>query len=93
MANILDNCDSKIVAMKDMRRGIEKAENLAFYSRAAVQFRYFKDAYRVRAAHAHELFDERKAFKIFDHTLDFFDAISTLEGTEGGLTPPITVTI
>jgi hypothetical protein len=76
LQNILDSCDSKIVAMKNLPRGAAKAKSLTFYSQAAVQFRYFKDAYRVRAAHAHEIFNERKAIQIFDHTLDFFDVIS-----------------
>jgi hypothetical protein len=50
--SILDNCDSKIGAMKQLPRGTEKDDKLNFYSQAAVQFRYFKDAWRVRVAHA-----------------------------------------
>jgi hypothetical protein len=75
--NILDQCDSKIVALKSMKRGAEKDEALNFYSQAAVQFRYFKDSWRVRVTHARETFEENKAIKIFDHTLDFFDVLAT----------------
>jgi hypothetical protein len=75
--NILDQADSKIVAMKSLQRGTSKDENLNFYSQAAVQFRYFKDAWRVRVAHARETYEEPGALKIFNHTLEFFETIST----------------
>jgi hypothetical protein len=75
--NILDQCDAKIVAMKEMRRGVEKDEKLNFYSQAAVQFRYFKDAWRVRVAHARETYEEKAATRVFDHTLEFFETLAT----------------
>jgi hypothetical protein len=75
--NILDQVDSKIVAMKELPRGTKKDDELNFYSQAAVQFRYFKDAWRVRVAHARETYEESPAIKVFDHTLDFFDTLAT----------------
>jgi hypothetical protein len=74
--NILDQADSKIAAMKSLRRGTQKDEELHFYSQAAVQFRYFKDAWRVRVAHARETYEERPALQVFNHTLEFFDSLS-----------------
>jgi hypothetical protein len=75
--NILDQADSKIVAMKMLSRGTHKDDELAFYSQAAVQFRYFKDAWRVRVAHARETYEERPAIRVFDHTLEFFETLAT----------------
>jgi hypothetical protein len=75
--NILDQCDSIVVKMKEMPRGTQKDEKLGFYSQAAVQFRYFKDAWRVRVAHARETYEEKAAIRIFDHTLEFFETLAT----------------
>jgi hypothetical protein len=74
--NILDQSDSKIVAMKELSRGTEKDEKLNFYSQAAVQFRYFKDAWRVRVAHARETYEESTAIRVFNHTLEFFETLA-----------------
>jgi hypothetical protein len=74
--NILDQADSKIVEMRNLKRGPVKDQKLHFFSQAAVQFRYFKDAWRVRVAHARESYDERRAISIFTHTLEFFDFIA-----------------
>jgi hypothetical protein len=76
-ANILDQADSKIVAMKLLSRGANKDEELKFYSQAALQFRYFKDGWRIRVAHARETYEERQAIRIFDHTLEFFEILAT----------------
>ncbi len=75
--NILDQCDSKIVKMKELPRGTEKDGKLGFYSQAAVQFRYFKDAWRVRVAHARETYEETAATRIFSHTHEFFETLAT----------------
>jgi hypothetical protein len=74
--NILDQADSKIIAMKQMPKGTYKDEELAFYSQAAVQFRYFKDAWRVRVAHARESYEENQAIRVFSHTLEFFETLA-----------------
>jgi hypothetical protein len=63
--------------MKNLARGTFKDADLNFYSQAAVQFRYFKDAWRVRVAHARETYDETQSLKVFNHTLEFFETIST----------------
>ena len=75
--NILDQADSKIVAMKELPRGTHKDEELNFYSQAAVQFRYFKDAWRVRVAHARETYEEGPAIRVFNHTMEFFETLAT----------------
>jgi hypothetical protein len=75
--NILDQADSKIVAMKQLPRGTYKDEELNFYSQAAVQFRYFKDAWRVRVAHARDTYEELPATRVFNHTHEFFETLAT----------------
>jgi HEPN domain-containing protein len=76
-ANILDQAESKIVAMKALPRGTEKDEQLHFYSQAALQFRYFKDAWRVRVSHARENYEEAAAIRVFNHTMEFFETLAT----------------
>jgi hypothetical protein len=75
--NILDQADSTIVKMKEMPRGTQKDDVLTFNSQAAVQFRYFKDAWRVRVAHARETYEEAPALRVFNHTLEFFETLAT----------------
>lgn len=66
---ILDQADSKIKAMSQLPRGTFKDEELKFYSQAAVQFRYFKDAWRIRVAHAREVYDDAQALQVLSHTI------------------------
>jgi hypothetical protein len=75
-ANILDQADAIIVKMKEMPRGTHKDQVLTFYSQAAVQFRYFKDGWRVRVAHARETYEETAAIRVFNHTHEFFETLS-----------------
>jgi HEPN domain len=74
--NVLDKIDGKIRDMRTLPRSEKKALDLQFLSQAASQFRYFKDGWRVRAAHARAIFDEREALSAFDHTLGFFETIT-----------------
>lgn len=74
--NILDKADSIVVNMKNLPRGTHKDEELKFYSQACVQLRYFKDAWRIRVAHARETYEDDQARRIFDHTLEFFETLS-----------------
>jgi hypothetical protein len=73
---ILSQADAKIKAMQQLPKTAQKDEELKFYSQAGVHFLYFKDAWRVRVAHARETFEEGPALRILDHTRDFFEIIS-----------------
>jgi hypothetical protein len=73
---MLEQCDSKINAMKNLPKSADKAEELEFYSTAASNFRYFKDGWRVRAAHARATFTEPEAERILTRTAEFFDIIA-----------------
>jgi hypothetical protein len=73
---ILENVESKIKGMRELKPRQHKDEELNFYSQAAVQFMYFKDAWRVRVAHARETYEETPATRIYDHTVEFFEVLS-----------------
>src|SRR5438094_13231 len=55
---LIRGIESKVQAMKDLKKGEEKDEMLNFYSNACMPFRYFKDGSRLRIFHARELYDE-----------------------------------
>ncbi len=71
-ANVLDQIDSKIKVLKGLPKGPAKDDDLKFYSEAAAQFRYFKDGWRVRVAHARATYDEGQAAPVVDNTIRFF---------------------
>ena len=73
---IIDQMDAKIRGMGQKPAGLAKEADLKFYSEAASQFRYFKDGWRVRAAHARETFTEAAAKRVLDHVCDFFSSLS-----------------
>jgi hypothetical protein len=75
---ILVQVESKIRKMQDQPKSQTKDEQLNFYSEAAVQFRYFKDAWRLRVAHARETYEEPEARRVLDHCIDFFMTLAPL---------------
>ncbi len=76
LQQILGQIDLKIWALSQLPRTEGRARDQEFYSAAASQFRYFKDGWRVRAAHAREGFTELEAKRAIDHACDFFDTLS-----------------
>jgi HEPN domain-containing protein len=74
---LIRHIESKIQAMKDLPKTPEKADLLHFYSDASMQFRYFKDGWRVRAAHSKATFDEPQAKIAVDHAQEFFKMLAT----------------
>jgi hypothetical protein len=74
--SILDQIEARIKAMKDLPRSEKKDSDQRFFSEAATQFRYFKDGWRVRVAHARETYDEPQAIKVVDHVRDFFATLA-----------------
>jgi hypothetical protein len=73
---LLEQCESRIAAMKKLKGSQQKADDLRFYSEAAANFRYFKDGWRVYAAHARTTFTGPEARNILVHTGLFFDKLS-----------------
>ena len=73
---LLEQCESKINAMKQLPKSQTKAADLEFYSTAASNFRYFKDGWRIRAVHGRANFDEEEARRLLTRTIEFFEVIS-----------------
>lgn len=82
--NIIDQIESKIRALGQLPKGKAKDVKLKFYSAAAVQFRYFKDAWRNHVAHFREQYDEHQALSILTHVRDFMEHLSTRLHETGG---------
>lgn len=51
-------------------------DDLNFYSEAAAQFRFFKNGWRIRVAHARASYSEPQAKEALDHVRSFFETIS-----------------
>jgi hypothetical protein len=75
-AVILDQIEPKITEMKQRQKSAEKSNDLKFYSEAGMNFRYFKDGWRVHVAHAREKYDERQALEIITHCQSFFSTLA-----------------
>jgi hypothetical protein len=74
--NVIDQIESEIRKLEQLKRGQIKDEKIKFYSTVAVQFRYFKDAWRNHVAHFREQYDEHQALSILNHTRDFIEYLS-----------------
>lgn len=48
-----------------------------FYSEAAAQFRFFKNGWRVRVAHARATYNEPQAKEVIDHVRSFFETLAS----------------
>ncbi|MGL9617397.1 hypothetical protein QRQ56_05305 [Bradyrhizobium sp. U531] len=68
--------EAKIQGMKDRKKSFEKDDDLNFYSETAMQFRYFKDGWRVRAAHTRATYDEGQALTVIEHSTAFISDLS-----------------
>jgi len=79
---IIDQIESKIRALESMKKSREKDQKLTFYSNVAVQFRYFKDAWRNHVAHLRETYDADQAHSILIHVRDFMKQLAAPEIAE-----------
>ena len=75
--NIIEKIESEIRKLNQLPKGQAKSEDLQFYSEAAKEFRYFKDAWRNHVSHSREKYDERQARRILEHVKDFMEHIAT----------------
>jgi hypothetical protein len=75
-ANLIDKIEAEIRKLKDNPKSTEKDEDLKFYSDAGMQFRYFKDGWRIRVAHTRETYDEGQALTALDHSVNFFETLA-----------------
>jgi hypothetical protein len=81
--NVIDQIESKIRAIEGEKKSPDKIERLRSLSSAAVQFRYFKDAWRNHVSHSHASYDERDGQTIWTHvrafTIQMAEAVSSQE--------------
>lgn len=71
---IIDGIEKAIRAMEQLPKG--QKVDLTFHSEAAVQFRYFKDAWRNHVSHSRESYDEYESRIIMDHVRDFMQHLA-----------------
>ena len=55
----------------------QKEPDQLFMSEASAQFRFFKNVWRVRVAHARGNYDESQARDVLTHVTSFFDVLAT----------------
>jgi hypothetical protein len=73
--NILHAIDDKIEKLRHPKTK-ENQESIQFYSEAAAQFRYFKDAWRNHVSHARENYDLLQAESILSHVREFMQDLA-----------------
>jgi hypothetical protein len=78
---VINNIEAKLKQYRD--NGIPgitdralKNTKLQFYSEAAKEFAYFKDAWRNYVSHAKAIYDQNRALSVLDHTKTFMCVLS-----------------
>ena len=74
--NIIGDIEKKIKEIGPSW-GLRWKEKEQLYSGAAVEFRYFKNAWRNHVAHVRERYDEESALNIFTHVRAFMQHLAT----------------
>lgn len=73
--NIIDQIEQKIREMEGGKKSLQKSDRLAALSAAAVQFRYFKDAWRNHVSHSRVSYDSH-AISIWSHVKEFMGHVA-----------------
>jgi hypothetical protein len=75
---VLGKIEQKIKAIEKLKRKPKDwKKNRQFYSEAATDFRFIKDAWRNYAMHARQKYTEQEAKDIYDHISSFMRHLST----------------
>jgi len=61
---------------KSLPKGIAKSDELKFLSGAAIEFGYFKEAWRNHVAHSRVTYDDIEALRIMSHVHQFMDELA-----------------
>ncbi len=75
--NIISEIEAKIKDFSKNPSGNEWKPKEQFYSEAALQFRYFKNAWRNHVMHVRDTYDEQRADTIFEHVKEFMAHLAT----------------
>lgn len=74
---ILDRIEASIAKLKDERGTKERLADQQFYSEAAIEFRYFKDAWRNHVMHSSMHYEPEQALEILEHVRAFMQSLAT----------------
>jgi hypothetical protein len=74
--NIIDQVEKKIRGMEGLPKSEDKSVQLSYFSEAASNFRYFKDAWRNHVAHSRVSYDSKDAKRVMDHVIDFMQHLA-----------------
>jgi len=75
---ILDGLNTAIQDIENLPNATkDKEKRLQFCSEAAAQFRFFKNGWRIRTAHARATYNEPQAKEAIDHVRSFFETLAT----------------
>jgi hypothetical protein len=77
---IIDLIEREIRRLDTQHKSQEKSESLQFYSEAASNFRYFKDAWRNHVSHSRVNYSEQQALNIWLHVAQFMQALAGKPG-------------
>lgn len=74
---VIQGIENGIAGLRN-KQGLQASDRdeITYYSQAASQFRYFKDAWRNHVSHSREHYDERDAWQIFTHVREFMQHIA-----------------
>lgn len=75
--NIIDRIEKEITKLEQLPKSSAKSATLQFYSEAASNFRYFKDAWRNHVSHSRATYDERQALNTWNHVRMFMQELAT----------------
>ena len=75
--NIIDQIEKVIKEIDKTKWGNEWKTEEKYYSEVALQFRYFKNAWRNYVMHARDTYDEEHAMRIFDYVKQFMIHLAT----------------
>ena len=75
--NIIDKIELAIKRTQQATKSDDKDEQLMFFSGLAVQFRYFKDAWRNHICHQRQRYDLHQAQSTLTHVGDFMEGLSS----------------
>ena len=74
---IIDLIEEAIGRLRKAKKSDEKDDQLNFYSQAATQFRYFKDAWRNYVSHLRKHYEPDEAFLVLSHVREFMEHLAS----------------
>lgn len=78
--NIIESVETEIKNLEKLPKSKYKSQTLKLFSQAAMQFRWFKEAWRNHVMHGRDSYDEGRAHSILGHVHELMQALA-----EGGL--------